>query len=88
MFDWQLIIVAFALILACSYIGWRAWLRLSSLSISKRMNAPSCGDGCGSCRKDGTELSELAVEMNPRRALHKVTDRFEADPLRASEISH
>ncbi len=49
MFDWQLIIVGLVLVLACSYIGWRGWLRLSSLSVSKRMNAPSCGEGCGAC---------------------------------------
>lgn len=49
MFDWQVILVGFALLLACIYVGRRAWMRLSSLSLSKRMNAPSCGDGCGGC---------------------------------------
>lgn len=49
MFDWQVILVAFALLLACIYVGRRAWLRLSSLSVSRRMNAPSCSDGCGGC---------------------------------------
>ncbi len=49
MFDWQTILVVGALILACVYVGRRGWLRLSSLSISKRMNAPSCAAGCGGC---------------------------------------
>ena len=49
MFDWQIILVGCALVLACIYVGRRVWMRLSSLSLSKRMNAPSCNDGCGGC---------------------------------------
>lgn len=50
MVDWQILLVGGVLLLACAYVGRRAWLRLSSLSISKRMNTPSCAAGCGGCR--------------------------------------
>lgn len=49
MFDWQIILVGLALLFAGIYVGRRGWLRLSSLSTSKRMNPPSCADGCGGC---------------------------------------
>jgi len=49
MFDWQVILVGLVLSIACVYVGRRAWLRLSSLLLSRRMNAPSCSNGCGGC---------------------------------------
>jgi hypothetical protein len=49
MFDWQVILVVCALLLACIYVGWRGWLRLSSFARSRRMNASSCSEGCGNC---------------------------------------
>jgi hypothetical protein len=55
MFDWQIIIVGCVLLLACVYVGRRGWLRISSLSVSKRMNAPPCGNGCGGCGEKAVE---------------------------------
>ena len=65
MFDWQIILVGCALLLACAYMGWRGWLRLSSLSVSKRMKEPSCGDGCGGCeaRQTKPELRTIPVQI-------------------------
>ncbi|PYS70552.1 MAG: hypothetical protein DMF73_12640 [Acidobacteria bacterium] len=49
MFDWQTVAAAILLLIASIYVGRRAWLRISSLSIRKRLNAPSCDDACGGC---------------------------------------
>jgi len=46
-FDWQIIAAGIALVSALAYFGWRGWLRLSSMRLSKRMSANSCGEGCG-----------------------------------------
>jgi hypothetical protein len=68
MFDWQIIVVSGVLLLACIYVGRRGWLRLSSLSIAKRMNAPSCAAGCGGC---GAEQAEQDVRAIPVQILRK-----------------
>ena len=68
MFDWQVIVVVGVLLLACAYIGRRGWLRISSLSISKRMNAPSCAAGCGGC---GTAQAKPKPPTIPVQILRK-----------------
>jgi len=49
MFDWQIIVVSGALLLACIYVGRRGWLRFSSFASSREMSASSCAQGCGGC---------------------------------------
>lgn len=53
MFDWQVIVVAFVLLIAVGYVSRRGWLRISSLAAPER-NAPSCDKGCGHC--EGEQL--------------------------------
>lgn len=67
MFDWQIILVAGALLLACVYVGRRGWLRLSSLAISKQMNAPSCAAGCGGCGATETKPDLRAIPIKIQR---------------------
>jgi hypothetical protein len=73
MFDWQIILVVCALLLACVYVGRRGWLRVSSLSISKRMNAPSCAVGCGGC---GAAAGETRVANGPGSDSKKIVRAF------------
>jgi len=53
MFDWQVIVVGFVLLLAVGYVGRRGWSRISSLAASER-NTPSCDRGCSHC--EGEQL--------------------------------
>jgi hypothetical protein len=69
MFDWQIILVGCALLLACIYVGRRGWLRLSSLSSTKQMNAPSCSDGCGGC--GAKEPMKKQLRSTPVQILRK-----------------
>jgi len=59
MFDWQVFVVACVLLLAGAYVGRRGWLRISSLTISKR-NAPSCDKGCGHCEDERLFVAQLS----------------------------
>ena len=49
MLDAQTIAAAIVLLIAAIYVGRRAWLRLSSLILTKRRGALSCGEACGGC---------------------------------------
>ncbi|HBB93981.1 MAG TPA: hypothetical protein DC054_01205 [Blastocatellia bacterium] len=49
MLDAQTIAAAIVLLIASIYVGRRAWLRLSSLILTKRRRASSCGEACGGC---------------------------------------
>lgn len=49
MLDVQTIAAAIVLLIASIYVGHRAWLRLSSLILTKRRSASSCGEACGGC---------------------------------------
>jgi len=50
------------MLLAGIYVARRGWLRLSSMSSSKPMNASSCSDGCGGC---GTAQAKSAPPRVP-----------------------
>jgi hypothetical protein len=47
MFDWQIIIAAITIMAASVYVGWRGWLRISSLKPNRKMPGQSCSGGCG-----------------------------------------
>ena len=64
MFDWQIILVVLALLLACAYVGRRGWLRLSSFARSRAMNASSCAQGCGGCgAREPTKQGERTIPV-------------------------
>jgi hypothetical protein len=47
MFDWQTIIAAITILAASAYVGWRGWLRISSLKPNRKMPGQSCSGDCG-----------------------------------------
>jgi len=53
-FDWQIIAAGIALLGALAYVGWRGWLRISSMRPHKSMSASSCGEACGCGGKKST----------------------------------
>lgn len=78
MFDWQVILVICALVLACIYVGRRGWMRLSSLALSRRMNVPSCVQGCGGCgakqpSKGGGQTVQILSRATSRSAVQSDT---------------
>jgi len=69
MFDWQIIAAGFALLSALIYVGWRGWLRISSLKPQKKMAASSCGAGCG-C-SISKPLRDNPLPIIAKRKLHQ-----------------
>ena len=59
MFDWQVIVVAFVLLIAVGYLGRRGWSRISSLAASER-NAHSCDKACGHCEGEGSVVPQFS----------------------------
>jgi hypothetical protein len=67
MFDWQVIVVAFVLLIAVGYVGRRGWLRISSLAASER-NAPSCDKACGHCEGEGSVVPQFSPSRSEEKS--------------------